>query len=130
MSKRFRAMVHGKRIEFRMGDLGGEYVLVDGIEVSSKMFAALVPDLAHRFQMRDEKGVTRTVEVRTVSAKWGFSERVRLMVDGHDRGDLDPVDERQKTIVCRSCGYDLARLEVINGGTKCPECGRHTPVQA
>lgn len=123
-------MIHGKLVEFRIGEFGGEYVLVGGVEVSSATFAALIPDKAHRFEMRDEHGEVRTVEVRTVSAKLGFSERVRIMVDGVERGYLDPVDESQKSVVCRSCGYDLSRLEVINGESKCPECFRHTPVES
>jgi hypothetical protein len=123
--------LHGRLLECREGDFGGETVLVDGRLVSDKPLAGWVTGLggvvSHFFAIRDEAGKERAVEVRWEAKKktLGLTQRVRVFVDGVDRAALEAVKDARRTGVCGNCGYDLAGLEVVDGEVKCPECGRH-----
>lgn len=128
MPKTFRTTIHSRRLEVRVGDLGGESVLLDGAVVGSRPFAGFMSGVSHRFELTDEKGSPRRVEVRVLAAKLGLSLRMSVQVDGQERGPFDPAAELANGSVCANCGYDLARLEAVNGETQCPECGRHTPL--
>lgn len=121
----FRTILHGHRVEFRLGEFGGESVIVDGREVSSISINWL--ERGHFITLTDEQGRARNVELRRRSNK--FKYEVVISVDGQPRAVLLAESAAPGPItLCRNCGYDLAGLEEVHGERRCPECGRHTPV--
>lgn len=119
----FRTSIHAHRVEFRLGDFGGESVVLNGKEISS------IPinwnGRGHFFQINDEQGKTRHVELRRQSRK--FEYEVIVSVDGENRSVLKAERKSALPTGCRNCGYELAGLPVDHGERRCPECGRHTP---
>lgn len=124
--KIFRCEIHGHRIEFRLGDWGGEQVLVDGRVVSSRSF--WTARRSHFFDITDERGKARYVEVRRFDAsKLGLGKyRAIVQVDGVERARLEPIDLTRPPDTCPNCGYSLAGLPAENSEIRCPECGRHS----
>jgi len=59
----YRVRIYGQLIEGRIGRLGGQRVLLDGELVSRRLLAGLLP-ARHVFEITDESGVQRRVEVR------------------------------------------------------------------
>jgi hypothetical protein len=126
MANTFRTVLHGRLVEFRHGDLAGETVLLDGRIISSKPFAGLYSP-SHFFNIIDEHGKTRHIEMK-VQFRWhGMSARVRVSVDGVPRAVLEPARASERLGCCIACGYELKELAAENGEVKCPECGKHTP---
>jgi hypothetical protein len=125
--KTYRTELHGHIIEARSTDWGAEHVLVDGGIVSSKRLAGLWHS-THFFEMADENGRSRRVEVRWVDvSKIGLGTyRVVINVDGQERCRLEPIDANKPANVCAHCGYSLMGLPVENSEIRCPECGRHS----
>jgi predicted Zn-ribbon and HTH transcriptional regulator len=123
----YRTEIHGHLLEAQIGDLGGEIVLDNGREASSRPFAGLGIGKPHRFEITDEKGATRHVEVRFEDASFslGLKHRVRVLVDGADRAIMRPHKPAAPQC-CHNCGYSLQGLAPQNGEVRCPECGRHT----
>jgi hypothetical protein len=122
----YRAEVLGRLIELRLGEFGGEEVLVDGRPVSRRAFAALMGG-SHHFDVTDAAGRVRHVEVdaRHESRRLGLGVEVVVNVDGVEFGFLRPVDGSRPPGRCLHCGYDLRGLDEVNGEVRCPECGRH-----
>lgn len=118
----FRTMIHGHRVEFRLGDFGGESVVVNGREISS------IPinwsSRGHFIELIDEGGKARAVELRRQSRN--FKYEVIVSVDGQVRAVLSPEKGSVRPTCCSNCGYELAGLPIENGEKRCPECGRHT----
>lgn len=130
--KVYRMELHGRLLECREGTWGGETVLLDGRAMSDKPLAGWVTGLggevSHRFEIRDEEGRERAVEVRWEMKKrtLGLTSRVRVFVDGRERAVIEQEKGGLGPGCCRNCGYSLKGLEVVNGEIQCPECGRHT----
>ena len=124
--KIYRVVIHGHIVEARTNELAAEYVLLDGRVVSTKPFAALY-QAAHFFDLEDEQGKTRHVEVRwTQRSKLGLGKfHVQVNVDGVDRCKLKSIDASKGPDCCTNCGYSLLGLPVENGEARCPECGKH-----
>lgn len=120
----FRTTIHGHRVEFRLGDFGGESIVVNGREVSS------IPinwnSRGHFIELNDEQGKPRAVELRRQSRK--FKYEVIVSVDGQVRALLVAEKDSSHPSCCTNCGYELAGLPIENGEKRCPECGRHTSV--
>ncbi|MCC6971767.1 MAG: hypothetical protein IT434_16260 [Phycisphaerales bacterium] len=118
----FRAAIHGHRVEFRLGDFGGESIVVNGREVSS------IPinwnSRGHFIELNDEQGKARAVELRRRSRN--FKYEVIVSVDGQVRAVLLAEKDSSRPSCCVNCGYELAGLPIENGEKRCPECGRHT----
>jgi hypothetical protein len=129
--KVYRGEVHGNLIEARLSELGSEQVLLNGREVSSRSLAVLRPG-SHFFDITDESGKTRHVEVRRQDiSKLGLGRyRIVISVDGVERCRLEPIDTRRPPDVCGNCGYQLRGQPIESGEIKCPECGRHTSAAA
>ena len=125
--KIYRTELHGHIVEARATDWGSEQVLIDGRIVSSKALAGLW-HTPHFFEINDQQGNTRHVEVRWLDvSKIGLGKyRVVILVDGQERCRLDAVDPAKPSSVCAYCGYSLVGLPVENSEIRCPECGRHT----
>ena len=125
--KIFRTEVHGHIIEGRQGDLGCDRVLVDGKIVSTKMLGGWY-NASHFLEIEDEEGKTRNVEVGWVDrSKLMIGRyRMKISVDGVERGEVTPIDSNREPGSCINCGYPLKGLTVENGEIRCPECGRHS----
>lgn len=125
--QRFRAELHGRRVELRVGDFGGQELLIDGRVVSSRPFAgcfSLSPS-SHADLVGDD-GLARHLELRVEHSGWARHKvRVRLIVDGEDRALIEPLPLTDPTL-CVNCGYTLRGLPIELGEVRCPECGRHT----
>ncbi len=130
--KVYRGELHGRLLECREGDFGGESVLVDGRVVSNKWWAGWVSGsggvVSHFFAVKDEEGKDRHVEVRwrPKAKTLGLTSTVQVNVDGKERAMLTATPVKSALECCMHCGYSLKGLEVENGEVKCPECGRHT----
>lgn len=124
--KVYRTELHGHIIEARATDWGAEHVLVDGRIASKKLLAGLWHG-SHFFDIVDEGGTTRHIEVRWLDvSKIGLGAyRVVINVDGQERCRLEPIDLNKPASVCAYCGYSLTGLPVENSEIRCPECGRH-----
>jgi len=118
----FRTTIHGHRVEFRLGDFGGESIVVNGREVSS--IAINWNSRGHFIELSDEEGKPRAVELRRQSRN--FRYEVIVSVDGQVRAVLLAEKDSSRPSCCANCGYELAGLPVENGEKRCPECGRHT----
>lgn len=131
MPTRFRTRVHGHNVELRLSDLGGEEVRVNGRVVSRRPWAGLTGS-GCEFELTDEKGASRHVEVRVVAPKAGLTltRCVEVQVDGELRATLSPTAEGRTSGCCENCGYALTGLPVENGEIRCPECGRHSLADA
>jgi len=137
----YRCEIHGRLIEIRRGDFGGETVLVDGRPVSRRPFAGVigVAGGSHFFEIEGQDGATHHVEVRLEDAmsislralkRELFSGNVFVVsVDGRERCRLMPMKRGDEPTLCPNCGYDLRNLPVENEEVRCPECGRHTPAR-
>ena len=125
--KIYRTELHGHILEARSSDWGAEHVLIDGRIVSSKWMAGLW-HTSHFFEMSDETGKLRRVEVRWLDvSKLGLGTyRVLIVVDGQERCRLEALDTNKPANVCAHCGYSLVGLPVDNSEIRCPECGRHS----
>lgn len=121
-------ILHGRRLEVRLGDFGGEEVLLDGRIVAKDPYAGLSHP-SHFFEIDDEQGRARHVEVkRRDLSKLGLGKyRFFVLVDGVERARLEPVDPTTPPTICPNCGYDLAGLPIEADEVRCPECGRHQP---
>lgn len=114
-------------IEGRFGDWGGETVLVDGRPVSQRSLAGWIGSGSHFFEIVDEHGRSRHVDVRFEAPSLGIGRtRLAISVDGIERARLDPVSDSRQAQMCLNCGYALVGLPVENGEVRCPECGRHS----
>lgn len=127
--KVFRVELHGQRIELRQGDWGGQRVLLNGRIISDRPFAGLSND-SHFFDIQDEDGRTRHIEIRLRDlSKLGFGKYVAVVnVDGAERCRLQPMNSDLRSDRCANCGYSLVGAQPENDEVRCPECGRHTPV--
>lgn len=125
--KRYRTEIHGHVLEAREGDWGGREVLIDGRQVTGTRLSAFL-GRPLRFDLRDDSGQVRAVEVRWAERprSLGLRSQVRVSVDGLERAVLDAIPDGQLPGVCPHCGYDLKGLPADNGEVRCPECGRHT----
>jgi hypothetical protein len=125
--KIFRTEILGHIIESRQGDLGRNRVLVDGQIVSTKLFGGWY-NASHFIEIEDEDGKTRHVEVGWVDrSKLKIGRyRMRISVDGVERGEVTPIDPSRAPGSCNNCGYSLKGLMITNGEIQCPECGRHS----
>ena len=122
----YRAEIHGHIIEARQGDLGTDRVLVDGRIVSTKPFGGWY-GASHFIEIEDEEGKTRAVEVGWVDrSRLGLYDRMRISVDGVERGVLEPLPSKYAAQNCLHCGYPLRGLPVEHHEIRCPECGRHS----
>ena len=128
--KVFRTELHGHIIEARQGDLGNDRVLVDGRVISKKLLGGWY-GASHFFDIEDEDGKTRHVEIAWVDrSKLGLGKyRMSLLVDGVERGEIEPTPADRKFTACMFCGYLLTGLKVENHEIRCPECGRHSPAR-
>lgn len=125
----FRTTVHGHRVEMRLNDFGGQVVLVNGRQVSSKPFAAWSRP-SHFLTLADETGRERAVELRLVPRRLGLSAELEVLVDGDARGTIEAVKPSARAGRCINCGHDLSGLQPANGEVRCPECGRHSAAPA
>jgi len=118
--------IHGHIVEGRLGYLGGQAVILDGKLVSNQPFAGLGSP-GHFFEIIDEHGKPRNVEVRFGLTPLGFNAAMTISVDGIQRARI-PGASKDAPVrpVCRWCGYALEGLKPDRGEVKCPECGRHT----
>ena len=125
--KTFRTELHGHIIEARQGDLGNDRVLLDGRVVSKKLLGGWY-GASHFFDLEDEEGQTHHVEIGWVDrSKLGLGKyRMRLLVDGVERGEIEPTPADHEFTACMYCGYLLNGLPVENHEIRCPECGRHS----
>jgi hypothetical protein len=123
---RYQTEIHGHVVEAREDGLGNRELLVDG-RVMHRAWLGAWLGRSLTYEVRDERGANRAVEVRWVSrpGSLGMRQQVRVLVDGIDRVVLDPLPERQPPGRCPNCGYELRGLGAENGEVKCPECGRH-----
>lgn len=123
----YRTVIHGHVIEARRSEWASESILLDGRIVSRKPWAGLLRT-SHHFDITDERGESRHVEVRWIDiSKLGLGKyRVLVIVDGMERCRLEPVDLSKPPDACANCGYALKGLPVQNGEVRCPECGRHS----
>jgi hypothetical protein len=123
----YRIKIHGRHIEGRLGDFGGEFVSVDGRVASERRLTGWL-GLPHRFRITDEQGRERGVEVRWSTSRLNWRTLMPVMevhVDGEFRCWVKAA-HRQERARCYWCGYELRGLELENGEVRCPECGRHT----
>jgi hypothetical protein len=125
--KVYRTEIHGHLLEARNSEWGSETVLVDGRQVSSKPLAGIWKS-SHHFDLQDEDGRTRHVEVHWLDvSKLGLGKyRVVINVDGVERCRLDAIDLSVPPSTCPHCGYSLNGLPVVNSEVRCPVCGRHS----
>ena len=125
--KIFRTEIHGHIIEARQGDLGWDRVLLNGKLVSSKIMGGWY-GATHFLEIEDEQGKTRNIEIGWVDrSKLKIGKyRMKVTVDGVERGEVLPMKQDAEPGSCTHCGYSLKGLEVTNHEIKCPECGRHT----
>jgi len=101
-------------------------VLVDGRVVSTKALGGWY-GASHFFDIEDEDGTTRAVEVGWVDRSGiGLYTRMQLVVDGVERVQLKPLAANYNTQHCPHCSYSLKGLKAENHEIRCPECGRHT----
>jgi hypothetical protein len=126
--KVFRAEVHGHRLELRVGDFGGQQLLLDGRIVSEQPYAGLTGK-SHFLDVPDEDGRQRHVEVQLIDvSKWKIGRyRCVVRVDGIERCRAEPTDPASAPDVCPHCGHQVKGVPAVNGEVRCPECGRHTP---
>lgn len=125
--KIYRTEIHGHVIEARQGDLGCDRVLVDGRIISTKYLGGWY-GASHFFEIEDEEGNARQVEegwIDRSKIKLG-NYRMRISVDGVERGEVPPLDPLREPGSCMNCGYPLKGLTAENCEIRCPECGRHT----
>ncbi|MGI9013680.1 MAG: hypothetical protein ACR2GY_05450 [Phycisphaerales bacterium] len=94
-------MIHGHPLELRRPNFGQEIVLVDGREVSSRW--VFLPGGSHHFDVTDEAGKQRHVELRVVTGMVRYS--MVVTVDGIERERVPQAPERPKELRCRACGY-------------------------
>ena len=125
--KIYQVIIHGHLIEARTNELGAEFVFLDGCIVSSKLYAGLYQAM-HFFDLEDEQGKTRHIEVRwTKRSKYGIGKyHVQVNVDGVERCKLKSIDTNKESDCCTNCGYSLKGLKAENAEVRCPECGKHT----
>lgn len=127
--KSYRTVIHGHLVEMRVGDLGGEEVLVDGRPTSRDIWAGLRAG-SHHFDLNGAAGAedkTVHVEIRREWTRWGFPRnRALVLVDGVERRRLDPMHRDHPMDECPKCGYSLTGINAGADGATCPECG--TPV--
>jgi hypothetical protein len=125
--KVFRTELHGHRLELRVGDWGGQQLLLDGRLVGSEPYAAL-KGASHFFDIADEQGAAHHVEVRLADvSRWKIGRyRVLVRVDGVERCRLEPVNLEVPPDTCPNCGHSLKGVPERGGEVCCPECGRHT----
>lgn len=124
---RYRMELHGHLIEVRHDSFSMGEVLVDGRPQRRSIIDALL-DRPLRFEIKDERGTPRWVEIRWIQTarSLGFRHRLAISVDGIERAMLEPEPQSAGAGRCLNCGYALAGLTPVNGEVKCPECGRHT----
>jgi len=123
----FRTVIHGQLIEFRLGEWGGETLLVNGQPIADRPFGGWWRK-PHYFSLKDEDSHERRVELRLLDvSRFGVGKyRLVVSVDGHERARVEPADDKRVPNTCANCGYLLAGLPVENSEVRCPECGRHT----
>ena len=124
--KVFRTEVHGNVIEGRQGDLGHDRILLNGRLVSRTWLGGWY-GASHWFEIADEAGHARRVEVRWVDhSKLGLGKyRMRISIDGVPRCEVEPMSDDRPLGTCPNCGYALHGLPIDSGEVRCPECGRH-----
>ena len=121
----FRTELHGKLVEFRLGDFGSEQLLINGQLVNDRLFAGLRPR-SHFNDLTDEQGKSRHVEIRVVTQGLKMRYDLAVSVDGVPRPPVASVSASAKFARCFNCGYELKGLPVEHGEVRCPECGRHS----